>query len=135
MGGASGSVLPPHQDSPYSTHLNNFFTVWVPLVSITEDIGGIIAYKGSHVSEPIDHSPGQFWAHGIDDSRLEYEKQHILMEKGDALFFPENFIHSSAPQRNPKAIRYSIDFRVVLNRNDTTKSYFDARQKKIVRKH
>jgi hypothetical protein len=135
MGGAQGSTLPPHQDRPYSPHLSNFFTVWVPLVDITEDVGGVVAYRGSHNSENLNHSSNNYWAHGIAENSICYDMDHVLMKKGDALLFPSNFIHSSAPQRSVDKIRYSIDFRIILNRQDTTKSYFHAREKRVYRLH
>ncbi|MGB6943699.1 MAG: phytanoyl-CoA dioxygenase family protein [Bryobacteraceae bacterium] len=133
---APGSILPPHQDFAYNTHLRGFITIWVPLTDIDDDVGGIVVYPGSHRGERVDHSPSGPWAHGLKEQIAGmYTKQAIHMHVGDALLFPPLLIHESAPHRSTKRLRYSIDFRVFGRPEDTTKSYFDPFENQVVRLH
>jgi hypothetical protein len=51
------------------------------------------------------------------------------------LLFPPSLIHESAPHRSTTRVRYSIDFRVFRSPEDTTKSYFDSLENRVVRRH
>lgn len=130
-----GSVLPPHQDAPYSSHLREFLTVWVPLVDIDSEVGGLIMYNGSHRAGILDHRASGPWAFGTEDGISRFETEHVFMAAGDALLFPSSTIHASAPQKSRTRLRFSIDFRVFRNATDTTKSYFDPFENKITRQH
>jgi ectoine hydroxylase-related dioxygenase (phytanoyl-CoA dioxygenase family) len=57
------------------------------------------------------------------------------MRVGDVLLFPPSLIHESAPHRSTTRVRYSIDFRVFRSPEDTTKSYFDPLENRVVRRH
>jgi len=130
-----GSLLPPHQDGPYNAHMTDFITVWVPLVDIDEEVGGIIAYNGSHLTPDMEHVSAGPWAFGTKDEPTGFEEERVLMKAGDILMFPRNFIHKSAPQLSQERKRYSIDFRIFRNPEDTKKSYYDPQEDKIVRLH
>jgi hypothetical protein len=121
---APSSVLPPHQDAPYNAHLNDFLTVWVPLVDIDEDCGGLIIYDGSHTTELVPHVASGAWEAQATGDHSSFPTRHVLMQVRDILMFPPSLLHESAPHRSVR-IRYSIDFRVVRHPSDTTKSYFD----------
>jgi ectoine hydroxylase-related dioxygenase (phytanoyl-CoA dioxygenase family) len=121
---APNSILPPHQDAPYNAHLNDFLTVWVPLVEIDNDCGGLIVYDGSHTAELVDHVSSGAWEAKATGDHSRFHTQHVLMKPGDILMFPPALLHESAPHRSAR-VRYSIDFRVVRSAGDTTKSFFD----------
>jgi hypothetical protein len=121
---APNSILPPHQDAPYNTHLNDFLTVWVPLVEIDNECGGLILYEGSHTTEILRHIASGAWEAKATGDHTRFQQQHVLMQPGDILMFPPALLHESAPHRSAR-IRYSIDFRVVRSAADTTKSFFD----------
>jgi hypothetical protein len=129
---APSSVLPPHQDAPYNAHLNDFLTVWVPLVPIDEDCGGLIIYDASHTTELVPHVASGAWEAQATGDHSQFHTRHVLMDVGDILTFPPSLLHESAPHRSDR-IRYSIDFRVVRSVSDTTKSYFDPFTGKITR--
>jgi len=136
MADAAASMLPPHQDFSYNAHLRDFVTVWVPLTDIDDEVGGIVIYAGSHRAERVQHSPSGPWAHGLKEQvSAAYPKKSIHMRVGDALLFPPLLIHESAPHRNATRLRYSIDFRVFRSTEDTSKSYFDPFENRIVRLH
>jgi hypothetical protein len=131
---APSNLVPVHQDYAYNRHLSNFITVWVPLVDITEECGGIIGYAGSHLSEPVEHAASGAWSNKARTDLSRFSARHILMKAGDALFFPPRLLHQSAPHRSA-TIRYSIDFRVFRQPSDTTKSYYDPFTKTVRRQH
>lgn len=136
MADASASMLPPHQDFAYNEHLRDFVTVWVPLTDIDDEVGGIVVYTGSHRGERVNHLPSGPWAHGLKEHvAAAYPKKHIHMRVGDVLLFPPSLIHESAPHRSTTRVRYSIDFRVFRSPEDTTKSYFDPLENRVVRRH
>jgi len=130
LAGAESSLVPIHQDAPYNTHLSDFVTVWVPLVDIDEDCGGLIVYEGSHATDLVKHEASGAWSNKASIDTSAYSARHVLMSAGDALLFPPTFLHESAPHRS-KRIRYSIDFRVIKNTIDTTKSFYDPFEKLV----
>ncbi len=132
---APGSILPAHQDFPYNTHLRDFLTVWVPLVDIDQEVGGLILYPGSHLDGKMDHAANGPWAHGLSDGALlkKYARRAIQMKVGDALIFPPTLIHESAAQLSRTTPRLSIDFRVFREPSDTGKSYYDPFEDRVTR--
>ena len=42
----SEAGVPPHQDASYNDHMGGFVTVWIPLVEIDEQCGGVTIYEG-----------------------------------------------------------------------------------------
>jgi hypothetical protein len=136
MADAPGSILPAHQDFTYNRHLSDFITVWVPLVDIDDEVGGLILYDGSHLDGSVEHAPNGPWAHGLPKpAQLPYARHAAHMKVGDALLFPPQLIHESAPHRSATRLRYSIDFRVFVAPEDTAKSYFDPFDERVVRRN
>jgi len=130
-----GSILPPHQDFPYSPHLKNFITVWLPLVRISKKVGGLIMYNGSQKLKTVQSNKNKYWSFGIDKKNLrKYEKEQPTLSLGDALVFPSGFVHGSALQLDKKNIRLSIDFRIFTQAEMTTKPMFDCSKKTVVKK-
>jgi ectoine hydroxylase-related dioxygenase (phytanoyl-CoA dioxygenase family) len=129
---ALDSLVPVHQDASYNPHLSNFITVWVPLVDIDDDCGGIIAYEGSQLTAVVEHEGSGAWAKKAVIDVSKYPSRHITMKAGDALLFPPNLLHESAPHRS-SLIRYSIDFRVFRDSTDTNKSHYDPFKRAITR--
>ena len=41
----SEAGVPPHQDASYNDHMGGFVTVWIPLVEIDEECGGVTIYE------------------------------------------------------------------------------------------
>ncbi|HYR89136.1 MAG TPA: phytanoyl-CoA dioxygenase family protein [Terriglobia bacterium] len=135
MADVLGSILPAHQDFTYNAHLRDFITVWVPLVDIDDEVGGVILYEGSQHGRSLDHASKGPWAYGLNGSEIHgYTKHHIHMRVGDVLIFPPLMIHESAPHRSHTRVRYSIDFRVFVAPDYTTKSYFDPFGDRVVRR-
>jgi len=126
----SANEVPAHQDDHYTTHLTGgFVTIWAPLVDIDEGVGGLIVHEGSQFSD-FEYETHAVWGEGIITTA--FVKKHVLMNAGDALFFPPHLVHQSAAQLSTR-IRYSIDFRVFLDPKDTTRSYYDPYTKEVTR--
>ena len=131
---AKQSVVPVHQDSAYSPHLTDFFTVWAPLTDIDEACGGVVVYEGSHDMAEVKHEASGAWPNRSVVDLTPYKAKHIHMKAGDLLLFSKRLLHESAPHTAPH-LRYSIDFRVLPSPESTTKSYYDPSSRTIVRRH
>jgi hypothetical protein len=130
---APESQVPVHQDIAYNQHLSDFVTLWAPLTEINETCGGVIVYEGSHRAEVFQHESSGAWANRARVEPLEkYPSKHILMEKGDVLLFPPTLLHESALHQS-STVRYSIDYRIFLNKEETSKSYYDPAEKRVIR--
>lgn len=129
---APSSLVPVHQDFAYNRHMSDFIAVWLPLVPIDNDCGGVIVYEGSHLADMVQHNSSGAWGSKAVADLSRYPRRHILMDAGDALFFPPTLLHESAPHCSSH-VRYSIDFRVIRRSADTTKSYYDPFTRSVTR--
>jgi hypothetical protein len=129
---APSNLVPLHQDVAYNRHLNEFVTVWVPLVDIDEECGGVIVYERSQFLPTLQHEVKGAWANRAVVDVSQFRRHHVLMQAGDALLFPPSLLHESAPHRTAH-IRYSVDFRVFFNAANTKKSYYDPFTRSIRR--
>ncbi|RXZ33727.1 phytanoyl-CoA dioxygenase [Oxalobacteraceae bacterium CAVE-383] len=116
--------VPPHQDISYNGHMSSFITMWVPLVDITDECGGVIVYEGSgqsNVQEAPD-SQQQYWRKPIET--LDYKPRHMTIKAGDILLLNQNIVHGSALNSSDQT-RISIDFRIFGEQDSSTKHYLD----------
>ncbi len=133
IAGAQASLVPLHQDSAYNTHMREFVTVWIPFADVSEERGGVLMYDGSHTKGCITHQQtGGTWASKANADLSDHEPTHVEMNAGDALLFPSDLLHESAPYQSATP-RYSIDFRIFRWTTDTTKSYYDPIRNQIER--
>lgn len=122
--------VPAHQDVSYNRHMSEFVTMWVPLVPIDHERGGVAVYEGS--GEPIERlsdddapleQPAQkFWLRGVDVEGSR--KIHEPMQPGDALLLNRWIVHESMPNLSD-IIRYSVDYRFFPSRVTSTKHVLD----------
>ena len=125
-----GSILPPHQDFPYSPHLKDFITVWLPLVRINKRVGGLVMYNGSQRLKTAQSRKNKYWSFGVEKKELKkFKKEQPVLSLGEALVFPSGFVHGSALQLDKRNIRLSIDFRIFTKPSMTTKPLFDCNKK------
>jgi Phytanoyl-CoA dioxygenase (PhyH) len=134
VAGAPSNLVPVHQDAAYNRHLASFITVWVPLIDINDECGGIIVYEGSQRSNLFEHQASGAWSNRAQVDPSNFPARHITMKMGDALLFPPTLLHESAPHLSSQT-RFSIDFRVFREGADTSKSYYDPFTKTIRRLH
>lgn len=133
LAGAKSSVVPPHQDWTYNAHLEDFVTVWIPLVDLSEACGGVIVYEGSHHDGRKPHEAQGAWDYAAIADISPYRAHHFIAKAGDALLFPPTELHASAPH-SADTPRFSLDVRVFLDPEKTAKSYFDPYAKVVTRK-
>jgi hypothetical protein len=102
--------VPAHQDLSYNRHMQDFVTIWVPLVEIDKSCGGVVVHKGSgQLSEQPQISQSKlFWQSAVAD--LGYEKFQPDMNPGDVLLLNRWVVHESAPNHSQQT-RLSIDCR------------------------
>jgi hypothetical protein len=126
----SNAGVPPHIDKAYNTHMSDFVTVWIPLVEIDKECGGVKFYSGDIGTREL--LPGkdskEYWHRGIDTSGLT--QSHFDMKPGDILVFRPDVIHGSAPNISER-IRYSLDLRIFSAAEVSTKHYMNLQDMRI----
>lgn len=126
---------PWHHDRPYYIFKGALnLSIWTPLEAVPKETG-MIFLKGSHKSDDLymprsfkDGSEiegeGDFKA--LDESVLErYEKLEFDLDRGDALVFLNNTIHSAHSHKN-KFDRSSLSIRYLMDGVSLTSKYINA---------
>jgi Phytanoyl-CoA dioxygenase (PhyH) len=121
----SEAGVPPHQDASYNRHMNDFVTVWIPLVEINERCGGVTIYEGRkdgviQVTELVQNG---VWIEGVSVQGLT-PVNCVPMAPGDVLIFNPYVVHGSMPNLS-NTIRFSIDCRFFGGDAKTSKHYLD----------
>ena len=117
--------VPPHQDAAYNGHMSDFVTVWIPLVEIDKECGGIRIYT-DQIMELIPTTimvANGVWIEGIDVSGMSAEDM-VPMTPGDVLVFNKFNIHASLPNSSAR-IRYSMDCRFFSANQTSSKHKLD----------
>lgn len=129
--GNAQAGVPAHADSIYNEHITGFITVWVPLVEITEQCGGVAVYPGSgRVEQQVGKTAGKFWLDAVPTDGLG-EQQHILCKPRDILIMSNHVIHVSMPNVSD-ATRISIDLRFFGASGHSTKHVLDMQSWRVV---
>lgn len=103
------AAVPPHQDRPYNEHLPEFLTVWVPLVEIDEQCGGVAVYPGSQDAAVDTGERTNVWYDAVPTDG--YTPVHCApMSPGDVLIMLPATIHKSMPNLS-QTTRISVDMR------------------------
>jgi ectoine hydroxylase-related dioxygenase (phytanoyl-CoA dioxygenase family) len=122
--------VPAHQDVSYNKHMSDFVTLWVPLVDIDDECGGVEMYDGSgSVGEMAGGEREQFWLKGVGTGG--YTPIHCKLKVGDVLALNKWVIHKSMGNRS-KRTRLSIDFRLFGERDRSSKHYLDLQTMQVV---
>jgi len=128
---ADQTIVPPHQDSAYSSHIEKFITAWVPLTPITEEVGGVAFYEGTQALGQFPHGASGAWeSRALFDESI-YTKTSPHMELGDVLFFTPTIVHASETNTSKNTIRFSIDMRAFSQTTVSPKPYYDPWTEKI----
>ncbi|QOI43111.1 phytanoyl-CoA dioxygenase family protein [Leptospira interrogans] len=129
--GNINAAVPPHQDIVYNKHLSNFVTIWIPLVEIDNECGGVVVYEGSNFiyEENVKKEKESFWLEGLDVSN--FTPKHCKMKAGSLLALNKWIIHASMPN-NSTRVRYSIDHRFFGELDSSSKHYLDLQNGKVI---
>ena len=124
--------VPPHQDISYNKHMSNFVTIWVPLVDIDDECGGVTMYEGSgQASEySVEQESSDFWQQGVPTEG--FRSVHCAMKAGSVLALNKWVIHGSTANRSSN-IRTSIDFRFFGASDRSSKHYLDIKRHYVVK--
>ncbi len=121
--------VPAHRDQDYNTHIKNFTTLWVPLVDITPDMGGVKFFDVPKEIKELEKA--EIESRKITDWLPELkglEKVNSFdankFSLGDALIFDQSSIHESIPNQSEK-IRFSLDMRFFKEEENSTKPYIN----------
>jgi len=129
--GNSRAGVPPHQDVSYNSHMSDFLVMWMPLVPITEDCGGVVVYQGSN--EEVERrraNDGGDWLGGIETDGFT-KVNCAPMEPGDVLLLNRWIVHGSAPNLS-NATRFSVDYRFFGAPAQSDKHYLDLQTLDVV---
>ena len=109
---------PAHQDNFYIKHSTDFHTMWIPLMDIDQEIGGLALAEGSHEPGLRNHEEQEVYSYvlkGRKQSGVALEGvagRHLTTtyNPGDVLVFHSHMVHWGLPNQSEK-VRLSIDVR------------------------
>jgi hypothetical protein len=124
--------VPAHQDASYNDHMNNFVTVWIPLVDIDDRCGGVTIYEGRKdgfipVTKLVQNG---VWTEAVPVEGLT-PVNCAPMAPGDILMFNPYVVHGSMPNVSNK-IRFSMDCRFFGSDAMTSKHCLDMTTLSVV---
>lgn len=118
------AAVPPHQDVSYNKHMSDFVTVWVPLVPIDHECGGLVMYEGSHRAgvQDVGGDPSGWLAPVAVDA---YPRRPLVdIHPGDVVLLSPRIIHGSAPNVSART-RFSMDLRIFCAHARSTKHHMN----------
>ena len=133
-------VTPPHQDYFFIRFNESFRTLWVPLMEIDEQVGGLVLAGGVHKRGLLDHKEQEdaysyiFKGRkqkGIAVGSVPQPWLTAHYHSGDLLMFHNLMVHWALPNRSNR-IRLSVDVRCqpanALRTWQAEKSILEARR-------
>lgn len=98
---------PPHQDFQSIESSLDSVVVWVPLVEVNKENGGIKLYPRSHKNGPLPYKTNSGFAE-VERPNIEFIQPEL--EIGDILIFSTLLVHESGEIKDD-SIRFSASFR------------------------
>lgn len=138
-----GAAVPPHKDSDYNLHLSDFFTVWIPLVDIDSECGGISFYLESGDQESVFESEARDSELNKDTNQtskywlpaLSTNSYHRIICSpilpGDVVVFNQEVVHGSESNISSRT-RLSIDMRFFTTNLVSKKHSLDLQEWRII---
>lgn len=98
-GDTYGGTFPPHQDYPFFMHSNDkMLAAIVYMTDITEDMGPVRVFQGSHKNGPLETLEGKKY---LDDTSWPPENAVTMTgNAGDIVAFNVNTVHMSGPNKS-----------------------------------
>jgi len=123
--------VPAHQDISYNKHMTTFVTMWVPLVDIDDQCGGVAVFEDSQkVSEILDnYTKKTVWLRGVATEK--FHRVHCKMKAGDVLLLNQWIIHESQANISQHP-RLSIDYRFFPFGEKSSKHQLDMQRWKVI---
>lgn len=114
-------VVPPFTEKPPYIHQDGFFyngavpmvTMWIPLTDISEDLGGLGVWQGTHCRPYLHNAEQPAPFHIAPEDIPQKDFRHSSYRKGDVIFFHEGLLHCGVPNLTNR-FRLSLDVRFVL---------------------
>ncbi len=112
-------LTPPHQDHFFIRQTDQFRTVWIPLIDINQDAGGLAIAKRSHLGGLLDHVEHDTAysyifrgrkQRGVPLNAVRGPWLTTNYAPGDLLLFHSMMVHRALPNRSNR-IRLSLDAR------------------------
>ena len=109
---------PAHQDHFYINHTTDFRTMWLPLMDIDREVGGLAVAEGSHKRGLREHVEQDVYSYGLKGRKqkgVELQEVHepwltTSYSPGDIVVFHPHTLHW-APANRSDRVRLSIDVR------------------------
>jgi len=101
---------PLHQDWPSMESSNDSLVVWIPLVDVTKEMGGVILYPGTHKLGNICDSIDGGFATIKNYDLNRYDEVQPDVNMGDIVIFSTFLVHKSGDITNGE-IRWSCHLR------------------------
>ena len=109
---------PAHQDHFYVNHTTDFKTIWIPLMDIDREMGGLAIAKRSHTQGLREHTEQNVYSYdlkgrkqkGVELKNIDEPWLTTSYRPGDILVFHPHTLHWAPTNRSEK-MRLSIDVR------------------------
>lgn len=133
------AAVPAHQDVLYNSWLPGFVTLWIPLVPITAECGGLTVYEGTNPYRSYYDGTNTYGLDvpGSDDTTIwlpaintdEWTPVTLQpLTPGDVVLLSPTIVHASAPN-NSNMVRFSMDLRLFTGAS--SKHYLDLQTMKV----
>jgi len=104
-------VVLPHQDYWYIRGTTETYSVWIPLMAMDAEVGGLAVSPGSHRAGPREHArPSHSRFSGVLDADTSLVWHRSDYQPGDALVFHSLTLHQGLLNRS-RQVRLSVDYR------------------------
>jgi len=124
------AAVPAHQDIAYNRHLEDFVTVWVPLVEIDEKCGGVAFYSDGNIKHDLGNAEKLgFWRGPV--SGIKGTQIPVKVPLGGVLLFNKWVVHESMPNHSDR-IRLSVDYRFFGSHSQSTKHFLDLSRLTVI---
>jgi phytanoyl-CoA hydroxylase len=126
-GDTYGGKFPPHQDYPFFPHSDNrMLAAIIYLTDITEDMGPVKVFPGSHLNGPLEHKKVEGGEPYLDDAPYPPEQAVTMTgNAGDMVAFNIDTVHMSGPNKSKND---RLSWLIQVRHSGTEPRYWDPLQ-------